>query len=80
MRISELIEATFQGDPCTTDCSGHNAGYQWAMKNANKNCASRSPSFSSGCNVAKKQIANKAIKKPVVAKNQDQDAEQNNQV
>ncbi len=78
MRIKELIEATFQGEPCTRDCSGHDAGYRWAMKNADKNCGSRSPSFSAGCNVAKKQIANKTVKKPVVAK--DQDSEQPNQV
>lgn len=66
MRISELIEATFQGEPCTRDCSGHSAGYKWAMKNANKNCDSKNKSFSSGCNIAKTQIANKR-------KNQEQE-------
>jgi hypothetical protein len=33
MRIHELFEAglTYRGYPCTKDCSGHQAGYNWAV-------------------------------------------------
>jgi len=47
----------FAGDPCTSDCSGHQAGYDWAEEKgiddvddcdtAGDN--SNSPSFAEGC-------------------------------
>jgi hypothetical protein len=49
------------------------------MKHANKNCDSKNASFNNGCNIAKKQIASKNIKKPVVSqttKPSDQPAEE----
>jgi hypothetical protein len=48
------------------------------MKHANKNCDSKNASFNAGCNIAKKQVASKAIKPPVVSKDQEQDSEQTN--
>jgi hypothetical protein len=79
MRINDLlVELNFQGSPCTKDCSGHTAGYSWSMKHANKNCDSKNASFNAGCNIAKKQVASKAIKPPVVSKDQEQDSEQTN--
>lgn len=72
MQINELLfELDFQGSPCTKDCSGHSAGYAWSMKHANKNCDSKNASFNNGCNIAKKQVASKNIKKPVVTKTQE---------
>jgi hypothetical protein len=48
---------SFAGDPCTEDCSGHEAGYKWAEAHdidddddcdtAGEN--SNSPSFAEGC-------------------------------
>lgn len=71
MNISELLfELDFQGSPCTRDCSGHSAGYAWSMKNADKDCDSKNSSFNAGCNIAKKQVATKTVKKPVVSKPQ----------
>ena len=48
---------TFAGDPCTSDCSGHEAGYNWAEENGiddEEACDtagedSNSPSFAEGC-------------------------------
>ena len=50
-------QPTFHGDPCTSDCSGHEAGYNWAEEHliddaddcdtAGDN--SNSPSFAEGC-------------------------------
>jgi hypothetical protein len=43
---------TFSGYPCTVDCSGHEAGYEWAKKNGiddPDNCAGNSDSFIEGC-------------------------------
>lgn len=58
MRIHELlVELSFQGSLCTKDCSGHAAGYQWAMKNQKAPMgASTSPSFNSGSAVATRQL------------------------
>lgn len=47
-----VAAAEFHGYPCTKDCSGHKAGYDWAKK---KNitdpadCHGRSQSFVEGC-------------------------------
>ena len=48
---------TFAGDPCTSDCSGHEAGYNWAEEKGiddESDCdtagdTSNSPSFAEGC-------------------------------
>ncbi|MCA9361200.1 hypothetical protein KC845_01435 [Candidatus Kaiserbacteria bacterium] len=42
----------FHGYNCTKDCSGHEAGYNWAMKNNimwKSECPNTSKSFNEGC-------------------------------
>lgn len=42
----------FKGDPCTIDCSGHEAGYAWAEENGiddPDDCDGKSESFIEGC-------------------------------
>lgn len=42
----------FKGDPCTIDCSGHEAGYEWAEENGiddPDDCDGKSDSFIEGC-------------------------------
>lgn len=44
--------ASFMGYPCTVDCSGHEAGYQWAEDNGvgdPSDCGGNSSSFIEGC-------------------------------
>ena len=68
MRISELLnELTFQGSPCTKDCSGHAAGYNWQkQRSGTAPCMSNNQSFNNGCEIAKKQIADKKVVRPKV--------------
>lgn len=43
---------TFRGYPCTVDCSGHAAGYNWAQRkdiDDEDDCTGRSQSFIEGC-------------------------------
>lgn len=43
---------SFMGTPCTDDCSGHEAGYQWAEENGiddPDDCSGNSNSFVEGC-------------------------------
>jgi hypothetical protein len=43
---------TFHGYDCTDDCSGHEAGYEWAEENDiddEDECESHSESFNEGC-------------------------------
>jgi hypothetical protein len=43
---------TFDGYLCTEDCSGHEAGYNWAQDNnitSETDCSSNSNSFNEGC-------------------------------
>lgn len=43
---------TFMGYGCTTDCSGHQAGYSWASENGVADpisCTNASNSFQEGC-------------------------------
>lgn len=56
MKITEIInEATFYGSECTKDCSGHRAGFAWALeKNKEGPCNSHSPSFNKGCLIAQR--------------------------
>jgi hypothetical protein len=42
----------FNGYPCTSDCSGHEAGYEWAERHGIDNpddCGGNSNSFIEGC-------------------------------
>jgi hypothetical protein len=42
----------FNGYPCTEDCSGHQAGYDWAEQNGiedSSDCGGNSQSFIEGC-------------------------------
>ncbi|WP_178083604.1 hypothetical protein [Pseudomonas sp. DY-1] len=44
--------ATFDGNDCLDDCSGHQAGYEWAESNDiddDSACSTDSPSFNEGC-------------------------------
>lgn len=47
----ELAELSFLGSPCTKDCSGHRAGYEW-FKRKNRVPYSWSPSFNNGAALA----------------------------
>jgi hypothetical protein len=43
---------TFHGYPCTEDCSGHEAGYNWGREHdidAPEDCSGNSNSFIEGC-------------------------------
>lgn len=43
---------TFKGYPCTKDCSGHKAGYEWAQRKGITDpsvCSGNSNSFVEGC-------------------------------
>ena len=43
---------SFNGYPCTEDCSGHQAGYDWAQQNgiiSSGDCGGNSQSFIEGC-------------------------------
>jgi hypothetical protein len=45
---------TFHGYPCTSDCSGHEAGYSWAEDRGitdSDDCGGKSASFEVGCRV-----------------------------
>lgn len=68
MKIADLLnELSFQGSPCTSNCSGHNAGYKWNLKfHGNAPCQSTSPSFNKGCQIAATQTANNRIVRPKV--------------
>ena len=58
-QIDELVddaqsERTFGGYACTEDCSGHQAGYDWAKANSisdPETCGGKSESFIEGCMV-----------------------------
>lgn len=44
--------ATFDGNQCLGDCSGHQAGYDWAEQNDiedESSCSTPSTSFNEGC-------------------------------
>lgn len=52
------------GYPCTYDCSGHEAGYEWAEENGIDNpddCDGNSDSFIEGCqSYAEEQMSNES--------------------
>lgn len=60
MKVKEIIqELSFHGRPCTKDCSGHKAGWDWERKHqTNQNTNSPSPSFNSGVDIAISQRKN----------------------
>lgn len=68
MKIQELLnELTFQGSPCTKDCSGHAAGYRYGMQHQLSGATlTPSPSFDKGTGIAAGQIASKRIVRPKV--------------
>lgn len=48
----EGANGTYEGDGCTEDCSGHDAGYEWADENGiddPDDCGGKSWSFEEGC-------------------------------
>lgn len=47
----QLDELTFKGSPCTVDCSGHRAGYEWYQRKR-RTPNSWSPSFNNGAAIA----------------------------
>ena len=48
----KLDELSFLGSPCTKDCSGHRAGYDWSARKGNITGNSPySPSFNNGANL-----------------------------
>lgn len=49
---AQLDELSFLGSPCTKDCSGHRAGYNWSKQRGNIHAASWSPSFNNGAALA----------------------------
>jgi len=62
MRFTEIIaELDFKGSACSVDCSGHEAGYNWARRNPGKPCTSKSPSFTKGCNIARREMQDQTV-------------------
>ena len=47
----QLDELYFLGSKCTTDCSGHRAGYDWSSKRGDIDSASWSNSFNNGAHL-----------------------------
>jgi len=47
-----LQELSFLGSPCTKDCSGHRAGYEWSKRKGLRQAQSWSPSFNKGAALA----------------------------
>lgn len=57
MLISEILnELTFGGSRCTKDCSGHKAGFSWALRKGKVSNSSKSPSFDAGTKIAAAQM------------------------
>lgn len=50
-REDQLEELSFKGSPCTVDCSGHRAGYEW-QKRTGRTARSWSQSFNNGAAIA----------------------------
>jgi len=48
----QLDELSFLGSECTSDCSGHRAGYEWSSRKGNiPGTSPYSPSFNKGANL-----------------------------
>lgn len=69
MKIAELLtELTFMGHTCTKDCSGHEAGYNYALnKGLKAQTKTPSKSFDFGTGIA---VNSKKTKKPTTATTQ----------
>jgi hypothetical protein len=52
MAEEQLDELSFLGSECTTDCSGHRAGYDWSKRKGLRQANSWSPSFNKGAGLA----------------------------
>jgi hypothetical protein len=53
LSLCQASAQNFHGYPCTQDCSGHEAGYQWADDQSitsTDDCSGNSNSFVEGCN------------------------------
>lgn len=67
MRVNEILtELTFGGSRCTKDCSGHKAGYRWALRKGATFANSPSPSFNSGVKIGGAQLQTGQVKAPKV--------------
>ena len=65
MRIKDIVtELDFMGSPCTKDCSGHSAGYDWSTKHGGRYAASRSNSFNNGARIAVNVLNRRRKRKP----------------
>jgi len=52
--IAHSEPKTFHDTPCTKDCGGHKAGYEWAQKKKvtkPEQCGGKSKSFVEGCRI-----------------------------
>ncbi|WP_287195361.1 hypothetical protein [Mesorhizobium sp.] len=52
MACPSSAQETFEGYDCTADCSGHEAGYDWAERNGvteANDCDGNNQSFNEGC-------------------------------
>ena len=52
LNLPSAVAQTFRGYPCTVDCSGHEAGYEWAERKGIEDpddCGGNSNSFIEGC-------------------------------
>jgi len=50
--LEKIDELSFLGSPCTKDCSGHRAGYNWSKQRGNTPANSWSQSFNNGAALA----------------------------
>ena len=64
----QLNELMFRGSPCTKDCSGHRAGFDWSTARGGRDANSPwSPSFNKGAAIARQDQMKKqqpAVTKP----------------
>lgn len=77
MKIAELLtELTFMGHTCTKDCSGHEAGYNYALKKGLKAPTNTpSKSFDFGTGIATKAAKTKKVPvKPKAAEPEEAEA------
>lgn len=67
MLIKELLtELTFAGSRCTKDCSGHKAGYRWALRKGAQIANTPSPSFNAGVRIGGAQMQTGLIRAPKI--------------
>ncbi len=56
---SDVPQLEFGGYPCTQDCSGHEAGYEWAQEKGiddPDDCGGNSDSFIEGCQAYAEEV------------------------